>query len=471
MKWSPLAEKVHQSLIRKTLLKHNDKILLAVSGGVDSVVMLSVFIELQKRWNWELIVGHIDHGLRPGNDINESKFCRELAKKNNLQYVEEKVDLNNSEVIDGYAADSTQNPSIESLARDVRYKFFSNWMNDLQCGAVCTAHHANDQAETVLYRMLTGAGIKGLSGIPESRDFIKRPFLPFLRKDIENYAKERELKYYEDHSNTNEKFARNRIRHSIIPALKELGFPLCENALADSGLAMNEAAQVIDHYANIEEEKVISFLGDKIRLSIKEFQELPLLIQKQILKKMFKNNLLISKHVTEKQLIQLNTFILSSDIGSIKELMGHKFIKGRTHIICKLGEFTNVKQTFLCKAGKIQIPGDDSELEIKNIDTPKSLVTDNSIAFFSRKIMGCELQLRSWHSGDIMRIYGSGHTKKISDILKDEKVNIADKKEQLVLALGEEIIWIPKVKRSDSYIVDGNEKNIIMITYKHGVEK
>ncbi|MCK5816785.1 MAG: tRNA lysidine(34) synthetase TilS, partial [Candidatus Marinimicrobia bacterium] len=142
MKWSPLAEKVHQSLIRKTLLKHNNKILLAVSGGVDSVVMLSVFVELQKRWNWELIVGHIDHGLRPGDDANESQLCRELAKKNNLQYVEEKVDLNKNEVIDGYAIDSTQNPSIESLARDARYRVFLKWMNDLRCNAICTAHHA-----------------------------------------------------------------------------------------------------------------------------------------------------------------------------------------------------------------------------------------------------------------------------------------------------------------------------------------
>ncbi|MEA3391849.1 MAG: tRNA lysidine(34) synthetase TilS [Candidatus Marinimicrobia bacterium] len=471
MKWSPLAEKTHQSLIRKTLLKHNDKILLAVSGGVDSVVMLSVFIELQKRWNWELIVGHIDHGLRPGDDANESQLCRELAIKNNLQYVEEKVDLNKNEVIDGYATDSTQNPSIESLARDVRYRVFSKWLKDLRCNAICTAHHANDQAETVLYRMLTGAGIKGLSGIPESRDFIKRPFLPFLRKEIENYARERELKYFEDHSNEDEKFARNKIRHSIIPALKKMGFPFCEKALADSGLVMTEATQVIDHYTKIEIEQVLSISSDEVKLSIKEYRGLPLLIQKQILKNMFKNKLFVSRHISEKQLIQLNTFILSSDMGNSIELLGYKLIKDREHIICKLDEFMRVNLMFLCREGIIQIPESENKLVIKIVDMPKSLISNNSVALFSIELLNRKLQLRTWKSGDTMSIYGSGYTKKLSDILKDEKVNIADKGQQLVLTFGEDVLWIPKVKRSDRYIVNINEDKLVMITYKHGAGK
>ena len=344
-------------------------------------------------------------------------------------------------------------------------------MNDLRCNAICTAHHANDQAETVLYRMLTGAGIKGLSGIPESRDFIKRPFLPFLRKEIENYARELELKYYEDHSNTDEKFARNKIRHSIIPALKKMGFPLCEKALADSGLAMNEATQVIDHYAKIEIEQVLSVSSDEVKLSIKEYQGLPLLIQKQILKNMFKNNLFVSRHISEKQLIQLNTFILSSDMGNSIELLGHKLIKDREHIICKLDEFMRVNLMFLCKEGIIQIPESENKLEIKIVDMPKSLISNNSVALFSTEILDRKLQLRTWKSGDTMRIYGSGYTKKLSDILKDEKVNIADKGQQLVLTLGEDILWIPKVKRSDRYIVNINEDKLVMITYKHGAGK
>lgn len=471
MKWSPLAEKVHQFLIRKTLLKQNDKILLAVSGGMDSVVMLSVFVELCERWNWELIIGHIDHGLRPGDDEKESQLCKELAKKNNLQYVEEKIDLKNIEIKDEYAAGSTQNPSIESLARDVRYRFFSKWIDDLQCDAVCTAHHANDQAETVLYRMLTGAGIKGLTGIPVSRGFIKRPLLPFLRKEIENYANKRELKYFEDHSNTNEKFARNKIRHSVLPALKDMGFPQCENALADSGLAMEEAVRAIDHYAKLETEQVLSISSNELKLSIKEYLELPLLIQKQILKNIFKNNLHVPKHLSEKQLFQMNTFIISTETGNTMELLGHELIKDRKYIICKINGSRNMSINILCKEGKIQVFEAGIELEIKIVDIPECLETNNNTVLFSKDILGREFQLRTWKYGDKMKIFGSGYSKKISDVLKDEKVNIADKKQKHVLVLDNDILWIPEVKRSDRYVVNKKDDKMIMITYKHGAGK
>ncbi|MCF7832916.1 MAG: tRNA lysidine(34) synthetase TilS [Candidatus Marinimicrobia bacterium] len=471
MKWSSLAEKVHQTLIRKTLLEQNDKILLAVSGGMDSVVMLSVFLELRDYWNWELIVGHIDHGLRPNDDEKEARFCKELAEKHKLQYVEEKIDLKDPLSIQEYSIESTQKPSIESLARDARYRVFSKWMDTFQCNAICTAHHANDQAETVLYRMLTGSGIRGLSGIPLSRDFIKRPLLPFLRFEIESYAKENDLDYFVDGSNYDEKFARNKIRHTVLPALKEMGFPHCENALADSALAMEEATQVMDYYSKRESDKILSVSKKELKLYIEEYLELPFLIQKQIIKNIFKNNLQVSKHISEKHLIQVNNFILSSEIGSTMELLGHELVKDREHIICKLSDHVKVNQKILCKEDKIHIFGTDIELEIKIVDMSESLITDNSFALFSKDILDREFQLRPWKSGDIMRIFGSGYTKKISDILKDEKVNIADKKQQLVLALDKDIIWVPEVKRSDQYVVNKNDEKMVMITYKHGAGK
>ncbi len=471
MKWSPLAEKVHQSLIRKNLLEQNDKILLAVSGGVDSVVMLSVFLELQERWNWELVVGHIDHGLRPLDDKKESQFCRELAEKNNLLYVEETVDLDSIESKEEYAIISSQNPSIESLARDVRYKVFLRWKNNLKCDAVCTAHHANDQAETVLYRMLTGAGLKGLTGIPVTRGFIKRPLLTFLRKEIENYAKERGLYYFLDYSNADEKFARNKIRHSVLPTLKNMGFPRCETALANSGLALEEAVQVVDHYTKIEMEQVLDINDKELKLSIKEYLSLPRLIQKQILKNIFKYELNISKHLSEDQLLQISNFIVSSETGKTMELFKQKLIKGRKHIIIPLHESQNLSIDIVCKEGKILIPTTDVEIEIKILEVPECLKTNDNTALFSMEIMGRKCQLRTRGPGDKMKVFGSGYSKKINDILKDEKVNIADKRRQPVFVLDNDVLWIPEVKRSDRYTVNKNDDKMIMITYKHGAGK
>ena len=471
MKWSPLAEKVHQFLIRKNMLKQNDKILLAVSGGVDSVVMLSVFLELREHWNWELIVGHIDHGLRPEDDKNESQFCRELAEKNDLHYVEEKVDLNNIKHNEEYAVGSTQNPSIESLARDIRYRAFLQWIKTYQCDAVCTAHHANDQAETVLYRMLTGAGLKGLTGIPEIRGYIKRPLLPFLRNEIEHYAQKMGLQYFQDHTNQNEKYARNKIRHSVLPALKDMGFFQCENALTYSALALEEAVLVIDHYTEIEKEKVLNIESKELKLSMKEYLKLPLLIQKHIIKSIFKKDLNVSRHLSEKQLIQINTFMVTSETGASMTLYGQELTKDRKHIIIPLQETQNLSIDIVCNEGKVSIPKTDIEIEIKIIDPPKSLKTHHDVGLFSIDILGRTCQLRTWLPGDNMKIYGSGHVKKISDILKDEKVKSTEKKYHPVFVLGNDILWIPGVKRSDQFTVKKNDDKLIMITYKHGAGK
>ena len=158
-------------------------------------------------------------------------------------------------------------------------------------------------------------------------------------------------------------------------------------------------------------------------------------------------------------------------MGNSIELLGHKLIKDREHIICKFDEFMRVNLMFLCKEGIIQIPESENKLEIKIVNMPKSLISNNSVALFSTEILDRKLQLRTWKSGDTMRIYGSGYTKKLSDILKDERVNIADKGQQLVLTLCEDVLWIPKVKRSDRYIVNINEDKLVMITYKHGAGK
>ena len=341
-------------------------------------------------------------------------------------------------------------------------------MNDLKCNALCTDHHANDQAETVLYRMLTGAGIKGLTGIPLSRDFIKRPLLPFLRKEIEDYAQEKHLTYFEDNSNTDEKFARNKIRHSVLPALVEMGFPQSESALADSGLALEEAVSVIDHYTKLETERVLSIFSYELKISIKEYLKLSLLIQKQILKNIFRNNLEIRKHLSEKQLLQMNAFIISSDVGNSMKLYGHELIKDRKHIIIRKKKSVETDENIFCKEGKISIPDTDIEIEIKIVNVPECLKTDNNTGLFSRDIMEKECRLRTWKAGDKMNIFGSGSSKKISDILKDEKVNIAEKKYQHVFLVDNDIVWVPGVKRSDQYVVNNNEDKIVKITYKHG---
>ncbi|RKY56624.1 MAG: hypothetical protein DRP93_00955, partial [Candidatus Neomarinimicrobiota bacterium] len=198
---------------------------------------------------------------------------------------------------------------------------------------------------------------------------------------------------------------------------------------------------------------------------------LPRLIQKQILKNIFKYELNISKHLSEDQLLQISNFIVSSETGKTMELFKQKLIKGRKHIIIPLHESQNLSIDIVCKEGKILIPTTDVEIEIKILEVPECLKTNDNTALFSMEIMGRKCQLRTRGPGDKMKVFGSGYSKKINDILKDEKVNIADKRRQPVFVLDNDVLWIPEVKRSDRYTVNKNDDKMIMITYKHGAGK
>ncbi|MEA2076533.1 MAG: tRNA lysidine(34) synthetase TilS [Candidatus Marinimicrobia bacterium] len=472
MKWSPLAEKIHQSLVRNALLKEKDKILLAVSGGMDSVVMLHVFMELQPRWNWELIIGHINHGLRPGQDEKESRLCRELAETKFLKYVEETINLQDPLTLLEYSKESSQNPSMESLARKSRYKTFLKWSKEFNCVAICTAHHANDQAETVLYRMLTGSGIKGLSGIPGLRGPYKRPFLSILKSEIETYSREYKLKYFDDQSNLDKKFIRNKIRHDVIPGLIKMGFDQSEKALSDSARSLEEASLALDHYVELEIKKILKLNENCVELNSKSFQTLPILVRKRILQAVYAMHLNVQQHLSEKQLEQMILFITNSDVGNKMTLFDLDLIKSRDKVIWSAEQNEKIYKSFICLPDHIEIPHSKNSLVIDLISRQSELkISDNNIAVFSTDLMKKELILRSWEKGDKMKVFGKGKEKKVSDILKDEKIDTLIKQRYPILLCENKIIWIPGVKRSNSYVVNYDKDKIIKITYKHGAGK
>jgi tRNA(Ile)-lysidine synthase len=464
MNWSPLADKVNSILTRKSLLNKGDKVLLAVSGGMDSIVMFSVFLELQEKWNFELVLGHINHNLRPADDKKEAQLCQNLALKNELLYLEKKIDLSAKEAQEEYAQESGQHASLESLARNARYKVFEKWSQVHHFNAVCSAHHLNDQAETVLYRMLTGSGIKGLKGIPEIRDLYKRPFLEISREEIESYAKDNKLEYYEDPSNKEQRFARNKIRHSIIPALKGMGFPDLEKTLASSANSLDEAVSALDHYTESTYLEAVVITEKQLKIKTDELEQHPLFIQKQIIRQVFKEAFQVVAHISDNQLEQILSFIHHADHGNSFDLYNVTLLKDRKFIVSPFETGDSKMDSFECKPGKYDIAGRKIQVEIKAVK--KDMIPfDKHLAYFSISLLGKELTFRSWENGDSMTIFGAGKNKKVSDILKDEKVSVLEKQTYPVLLANECIIWIPGVKRSNEFVVDKDDFEMIALTY------
>jgi tRNA(Ile)-lysidine synthase len=469
MKWSPLAEKVHHYIIRHSLADTGDTIALALSGGLDSVALLHVILELRSKWRWNIVIVHIDHGLRPESDPKESDFCRELAARYGLPYFEKKLELSIPEKKEQYLAATKNHPGTESLARIARYKAFDAWAEELHCNAIFTAHHANDQAETVLYRVLTGSGIKGLAGIPESRGIYRRPLKEILRAELETYVHTNDLVFCEDLSNQNENYVRNRIRHTLLPALKTMGFDQVERLLARSARSLDEAGDALQYFTGSLVKEYISFTDDTIMLKMKDLDKLPVYFQKALFKYVYRESLLVQRHITEKQLEQILDFVLRSETGQSMEIMDTRINKEREHVVWSISESESHTLEISCTEGEFLTDSKGGLLKINFQDTPVSLRTDDpSTAYFSGSLIGEKLICRPWKAGDRLRLFGNGKLKKVSDVLKDEKITARRKRTQIVVLAGNNILWIPGVKRGNEYIADINEKQVVRIQYING---
>jgi tRNA(Ile)-lysidine synthase len=458
MKWSPLAGRLHYRLTRNGLLKKKDRLLLALSGGMDSVVLLHLMLELQPVWEWELIAGHVNHGLRPGEDKTESRFCCELAGKYGLPYLEASLRLREE--------DGVKHVS-EEFARRRRYEIFESWIKKTQADALLTGHHAGDQAETILYRMLTGSGLHGLRGIPARRAAYRRPLLDFSRRELEHYAKERNVPYMNDASNTDERYVRNRIRMRILPFLQKNGIPNAEKQLAKSARDLGSAEAALQYYTDSLFENTLTTEGAVIRLRHDIFHSAPVYVRHGMLKKLMRQ--LTGIRVGRRHLEQLSRFIALAETGRDMQIGGIRILKERQSTIFGYRDDTTPKKhLFPCSPGTTiasPLPGPFSITLLPA--KQKNEYREAKHALFSTEILDRELCLRPWESGDRMRLFGSGGHKKVSDILKDEKIPASLKRSYPVLLLDHDILWIPGVKRSALFRVEDRDEHMILITCQY----
>ncbi|UCF21212.1 MAG: tRNA lysidine(34) synthetase TilS [Gemmatimonadota bacterium] len=205
-----LPQRLDAYLGASRLLPGEAAVTVALSGGVDSVVLLHLLLELQGAWGWRVSAAHFDHRMREGS-LREAEWVRRLCQRLGIEH---------------RIGSAHHRPSNEADARDLRYAFLIEALDELGGGLLATAHQADDQAETVLFRLRRGSGLAGLAGIPERRPpGIVRPLLPFWRQEIEAFAQSRGLDYLADPSNLDLSFARNRIRRQLIPAIEAGGLP------------------------------------------------------------------------------------------------------------------------------------------------------------------------------------------------------------------------------------------------------
>ncbi len=427
---------------KNNLFTKTDKMLVAFSGGLDSAVLCDLLFKAG--YNFEL--AHCNFQLR-GNEANDdTTFCEDYAKSINSKC--HTIYFNTKE----YSL--TNKLSIQMAARELRYNWFKELISENGYTYLLTAHHANDNAETLLVNLTRGTGIKGLQGIPEKKNNIIRPLLFATKENIKNYADKNKITFREDSSNQEVKYKRNFIRHQIIPELKKLN-PALEETLNTSIHYFKQSAQIVAQFCEIKFNEMCkeenNLLKINISLLLKEQQKETLLFE-----------WLHFKNFKASQIEQLaHLLVEDGSIGKEFESPTHELVVDRTDIIVKkknseilihefhinsLTETNHLPFTLILEEiNKIDFSPNKNEIFIT--------VTDNLFP----------LTLRKWKIGDKFKPFGMTGFKKISDYFKDQKLTKFEKEDAWILESNAQITWVVGYRMDDRFKVTDESIKILSI--------
>ena len=428
---------------QNSLCDKNHTILLATSGGVDSMVMMDLFV----RGGYKVAVAHCNFQLRGGNADSDEALVRATAERAGVPFHVARFDTQD------YAW--SKNVSIQVAARELRYHFFNSLLEKFGYDVVATAHHLNDSIETVLLNLTRGTGIDGLTGIPARNGRTIRPLLCFPRKAIYDYAVNESITWREDESNLSDHYTRNIIRHQVIPILQSINADFeanfgdtLERISGTRILSRNELRQIEKASVSQEGEKMI------IRKSAFTNREFPAVVLWELVKSR-------GFHYHE-----CKEIMREHQPGKIFNSRTHRLVVDREALIVT----PNVQRTEVA----CNITKEDSEvingkqrLKLTHFNAENfALQKTKNVAQLDMNKIRFPLSWRSWHAGDSFSPLGMQTHKKISDFLIDLKVSRIDKEGVTVLESDGEIVWVVGYRISDKVKVTDATRSILQIEWQ-----
>lgn len=420
-----------------TFLK-GKRLLLACSGGVDSVVLTHLCVGA----NLDITLAHCNFNLRGKESDDDALFVQDLANQLEIDFKTKSFDTKK------YA--QTYKGSIQMIARELRYRWFDEIMDTEGFDYVMTAHHADDSVETFLINLSRGTGIDGLSGIPAMNEKIVRPLLSFSRKAILDYANAEHIDWREDSSNAESKYLRNKIRQEIVPRLKELHPTFLEN-FKKTQVHLHQTSTIIQNHV------------DKLKDSLFEKGEGHFKINIDSLTKLEPLDAYLY------QLFNEYGFTEWEDVNGLLNSMSGKEVQSNTHRLVKDREFLLLSkkedknnEIFVVSegAGSIDFP---VQLKIEEVKTLEK--TAKNVVFLDKEKLNYPLMLRNWEKGDYFYPFGMKGKKKLSKFFKDEKVDVLSKEKQWLLCSDNNIVWVIGRRPDERYKVDDSTRNILKITF------
>ncbi len=449
-----LVKKIQQHILQHRLIKDEDRLLLAVSGGLDSILLLEILHQL----GYNITVAHCNFNLRGVESEDDEKFVVEYCGNLKIPVYQHTFQT------EKYAIENKI--SIQMAARDLRYAWFEDLCKVHGYTTIVTAHHANDHAETILLNLIRGTGLAGLKGISERNGNIVRPLLPFTRKELDQFVLINNLKWREDSSNQSRDYQRNLIRLEVLPILKKIN-PSLENTLSNFSKVILESNFLLEEYIEQKLSGLKSEDASSIILQTGTICDHPSL-----------NTLLhhfLTKYGFNPDIIStISTAIKEKRSGKIFFSKKYRALIDRSQIIITSLQNVNEESEIVIEEGNTVISLPTGLLRMQLMQPDLSLMVqnkDNMTAYLDAGMLNYPLLCRKWIQGDYFYPLGMEHRQKLSDFFIDHKVPLSTKEVSWVLMAGEDIAWVIGQRIDQRYRLTEKTEQVLALDWiPHGTD-
>lgn len=440
--------RIEAYIAKHGLMSKNDRVLVTLSGGADSVSLLRVLLSL----GYDCVAVHCNFHLRGEESFRDQNFAEELCRELGVKLLVRDFDT---------IAYSTENGvSIEMAARTQRYSAFEELREECGAAVIAVAHHSDDSVETVLLNLTRGTGIRGLTGIKPKNGFIVRPLLCVSKSEIEDYLKSLDQPFVTDSTNLLSDFTRNKIRLKLLPLMREIN-PSVEDSIMNTSIKLQQVLDVYLSAVRIGIERVSVTDKDITKIDIEKLRKEPsvgALLFEMLFPLGFNNS----------QIADIENSLLSES-GKMFHSESHLVIKDRDSIIISRSRVDKTTE------GDISIRVYD-ELLIELSDGRKlvfelkpsdfGVIRDSSIATLDADKVGEALVVRHVKAGDAFIPFGMKGRKLLSDYMTDRKFNLLQKDEQMLVCNDKDIVWVVGERIDNRYRVSNETKRILLISIR-----
>jgi tRNA(Ile)-lysidine synthase len=419
-------------------------LLLAVSGGLDSMVLA----DLCMKSGLDIALAHCNFKLRSEESDEDEVFIKTFAQTNNLE-----VFITHFET---ETVATTTKQSIQMAARQLRYEWFETLKNQNRFEYILTAHHADDNLETMLINLSRGTGLDGLTGIPELNGSVVRPLLEFDREGIYNFATYHKLSWREDSSNNSTKYVRNNLRHTIIPLLKEMN-PSFIESFQNTQNHLKDTQSILEDYMLEVEDKVVESI-DENQIIYNADRILSLNNPKGYLYQLFKGY-----NFTDWTQI---TALLEAQSGKQIRSSTHRLLKNRSQLILTpLDDKSKVSVSIDAPDTFVSLPSHSFDLKLELSESLGS--TSNSIVYLDFEMLEFPLKLGNWNTGDYFYPSGMTGKKKLSKYFKDEKLSLTEKENTVVLYSNNAVVCIVGMRADQRFLANEKSTKILKLSIEY----